>query len=126
MIAKMPMTGSPEEGRDCIAQLPLRSLIFDTRVKLRHYADQLNFLFNLGRHTDSHGKRPSQRYLDYQRSRANLTLKKCWASSSPPSPGTAGRSSGKTSSQAGDCAPLQRTLKAKCPDGQESRAGEVT
>ena len=79
MIAKMPMTGSPEEGRDCIAQLPLRSLIFDTRVKLRHYADQLNFLFNLGRHTDPHGKRPSQRYLDYRRSRANLALEKCWA-----------------------------------------------
>src|SRR5204862_6038353 len=39
MTAKMPMSGSPEKRRDCIAQLPLRSPIFDTRVKLRHYAD---------------------------------------------------------------------------------------
>src|SRR6267378_571222 len=48
MTAKKPMSGSPEKRRDCIAQRPLRSPIFDTRVKLRHYADQLNFLFNLG------------------------------------------------------------------------------
>ena len=33
------MSGSAEKPRDCIAQLPLRSLIFDTRVKLRHYVD---------------------------------------------------------------------------------------
>src|SRR6266550_2848092 len=39
MTAKMPMSGSPEKRRDCIVQLPLRSPIFYTRVKLRHYAD---------------------------------------------------------------------------------------
>src|SRR5439155_22564166 len=39
MTAKMPITDSAEKPRDCIAQLALRSLIFDTRVKLRHYVD---------------------------------------------------------------------------------------
>jgi hypothetical protein len=42
------MSGSPEKRRDCIAQLPLRP----TSGGSKFASEQLNFLFNLGRHTD--------------------------------------------------------------------------
>src|SRR6266699_3435990 len=39
MTAKMPMSGSPEKRRDCIAELPLRVAYFYAGVKLRQYGD---------------------------------------------------------------------------------------
>jgi hypothetical protein len=36
MTAKMPMSGSPEKRRDCIAQLPLRSTSGGSKFASEH------------------------------------------------------------------------------------------